>query len=118
MYTSISGQNSLRVTDSCALASSEPLRNTKRNNVRAALFAETQPKRAEQRQKKDLSFGIIVGGRLCFFDVYWLCTKNPRYWVSLCNLCGLCVSVVRFWSGFINHRDTENTEVAQRRRLS
>src|ERR1044072_832316 len=33
---------------------------------------------------------------------------------SLCNLCVLCVSVVCFCSEFINHRDTENTEVAQR----
>jgi len=41
-----------------------------------------------------------------------------RLWVSLCNLCVLCVSVVCFCSEFINHRDTENTEVAQRRRLS
>jgi len=32
----------------------------------------------------------------------------------VCNLCVLCVSVVCFGSAFINHRDTENTEVAQR----
>jgi len=37
---------------------------------------------------------------------------------SLCNLCVLCVSVVSFYSEFINHRDTENTEVAQRRAQS
>src|ERR1043165_6417720 len=35
--------------------------------------------------------------------------------ISLCNLCVLCVSVVCFCSEFIKHRDTENTEVAQRR---
>src|ERR1043165_2647716 len=34
---------------------------------------------------------------------------------SLCNLCVLCVSVVCFCLEFINHRDTENTEVAQRK---
>src|ERR1044072_957919 len=34
--------------------------------------------------------------------------------ISLCNLCVLCVSVVCFCSEFINHRDTENTEAAQR----
>ncbi len=33
---------------------------------------------------------------------------------SLCNLCVLCVSVVTK-SEQINHKDTENTEVAQRR---
>jgi len=44
-----------------------------------------------------------------------LCTKVLDIGFSLCNL---CVSVVRFWSGFINRRETENTEVAQRRRLS
>jgi hypothetical protein len=40
-----------------------------------------------------------------------LCTKShcPGF------LCVLCVSVVCFCSEFINHRDTENTEVAQRR---
>jgi len=34
---------------------------------------------------------------------------------SLCNLGVLCVSVVCFCLEFVNHRDTENTEVAQRR---
>ena len=33
---------------------------------------------------------------------------------SLCNLCVLCVSVVY---GLLNHRDAEDTEVAQRSRL-
>jgi len=33
---------------------------------------------------------------------------------SLCNLCVLCVSVVVFLYGSLNHRDTEATEVAQR----
>ena|ERR1043165_8258452 len=41
--------------------------------------------------------------------------KSPWFEISLCNLCVLCVSVVCFCSEFINHRDTENTEVAQRR---
>src|SRR6185503_18178085 len=37
---------------------------------------------------------------------------------SLCNLCVLCVSVVNcLWSN-LHHRDTENTEVAQRRILN
>ena len=43
-----------------------------------------------------------------------LCTKSPCPEISLCNLCVLGVSVVRFCSEFINHRDTENTEMAQR----
>ena len=34
---------------------------------------------------------------------------------SLCILCVLCVSVVEFYSNSVNHRDTENTEVAQRK---
>ena len=41
-----------------------------------------------------------------------LCTKSHCPGFPLCNL---CVSVVCFCSEFINHRDTENTEVAQRR---
>jgi hypothetical protein len=45
----------------------------------------------------------------------WLCAKSG---ISLCNLCVLCVSVVWFYSEFINHRDTENAEVAQRRARS
>src|SRR6185503_21040325 len=47
-----------------------------------------------------------------------LCTKSPYSGISLCNLCVLCVSVVWFYSEFINHRDTEDTEVAQRRARS
>jgi len=37
-------------------------------------------------------------------------------WVSLCNLCDLCVCVVEYCSGE-HHRDTEITEVAQRRTI-
>src|SRR6185369_10475388 len=44
--------------------------------------------------------------------------KSPCSGISLCNLCVLCVSVVWFYSEFINHRDTEDTEVAQRRARS
>src|ERR1700741_3776327 len=40
--------------------------------------------------------------------------QKSRSLSSLCNLCVLCVSVVCFCSEFINHRDTEDTEVAQR----
>jgi len=36
---------------------------------------------------------------------------------SLCNLCVLCVSVVSFTANSVNHRDTENAEVAQRRAI-
>src|ERR1043165_37851 len=43
------------------------------------------------------------------------CLKLLLRRISLCNLCVLCVSVVCFYSEFINHRDTENTEAAQRR---
>src|ERR1043165_3773716 len=49
---------------------------------------------------------------LCALTKFGLCLKSPG---SLCNLRVLCVSVVCFCSEFINHRDTENTEVAQRR---
>ena len=38
-----------------------------------------------------------------------LCTKT-----SLCNLCVLCVSVVDEFQAKRHHRDTEDTEVAQR----
>jgi hypothetical protein len=34
--------------------------------------------------------------------------------ISLCNLCVLCVSVVKYSLDKVNHRDTEYTEVAQR----
>src|SRR6185369_4110524 len=44
--------------------------------------------------------------------------KSRYVLISLCNLCVLCVSVVCFCSEFINHRDTEDTEVAQRRARS
>jgi hypothetical protein len=44
-----------------------------------------------------------------------LCLKSPGSETSLCSLFVLCVSVVCFCSEFINHRDTENTEAAQRR---
>src|SRR6185369_7340283 len=40
--------------------------------------------------------------------------KTSRDRSSLCNLCVLCASVVNFCDGLVNHRDTENTEVAQR----
>ena len=43
-----------------------------------------------------------------------LCLKSPGSEISLCKL---CVSVVYFCSEFINHRDTENTEFAQRREI-
>ena len=41
--------------------------------------------------------------------------KSRYILISLCNLCVLCVSVVCFCLEFVNHRDTENTEIAQRR---
>jgi len=34
---------------------------------------------------------------------------------TLCNLSVLCVSVVSLYSAIVHHRDTENTEAAQRR---
>jgi hypothetical protein len=40
---------------------------------------------------------------------------TSKFLSSLCNLRVLCVSVVGFSCEFVNHRDTENTEVAQRR---
>ena len=36
--------------------------------------------------------------------------------ISLCNLCDLCVSVVNSGCKSVNHRDTEDAEVAQRQR--
>ena len=42
---------------------------------------------------------------------------EPQFWVSVCNLCVLCVSVVENFRAKTHHRDTENTEVAQRRAL-
>src|ERR1043165_8494055 len=44
-----------------------------------------------------------------------LCLKDHWAGSSLCNLCVLCVSVVHLCRELVNHRDTENTEVAQRR---
>jgi len=35
----------------------------------------------------------------------------------LISLCNLCVSVVSYCFELVNHRDTENTEVAQRRAI-
>ena len=43
-----------------------------------------------------------------------LCTKKSCKPSSLCNLCVLCVSVVDEFRAKTHHRDTENTEVAQR----
>src|ERR1051325_12064277 len=37
------------------------------------------------------------------------------FWISLCNLCVLCVSVVSVCHQLLNHRDTEDTEIAQRK---
>src|SRR6185369_10553985 len=47
-----------------------------------------------------------------------LCTKSPFSGISLCNLCVLCVSVVEEFRVKPHHRDTEDTEVAQRRARS
>src|SRR6185503_12720788 len=47
-----------------------------------------------------------------------LCTKSPWFLISLCSLCVLCVSVVDEFQVKPHHRDTENTEVAQRRARS
>ena len=38
----------------------------------------------------------------------------PLVGISLCTLCVLCVSVVNLFQVQLNHRDTENTEGAQR----
>jgi len=43
-----------------------------------------------------------------------LFNKNSGARASLCNLCVLCVSVVSSCCELVNHRDAENTEVAQR----
>ena len=48
----------------------------------------------------------FVKGALAFHEESGVC--------SLCDLCVLCVSVVRFYCESVNHRDTKNTEVAQR----
>jgi len=44
----------------------------------------------------------------------WALHKNSRDRSSLCNLRVLCVSVVSYYRELVNHRGTENTEVAQR----
>ena len=41
---------------------------------------------------------------------------RPLLTFSLCTLCVLCVSVVNQLARKNNHRDTENTEGAQRKR--
>jgi len=38
--------------------------------------------------------------------------------LSLCNLCVLCVSVVNSFTAITHHKDTENTEVAQRNQIN
>ena len=43
-----------------------------------------------------------------------LCPKSPNGPSSLCSLCVLCVSVVDEFRAKTHHRETENTEVAQR----
>ena len=42
------------------------------------------------------------------------CTKSRLTGSSLCSLCVLCASVVKKIPSKNNHRDTEDTEVAQR----
>src|SRR6185503_20950402 len=49
---------------------------------------------------------------LTIHDFNGLC---PKSLISLCNLCVLCVSVVVFYEQFLNHRGTEDAEMAQRR---
>ena len=44
--------------------------------------------------------------------------NNSRDRSSLGNLCVLCVSVVSYWCGLVNHRDTENTGVAQSNQIA
>jgi hypothetical protein len=43
--------------------------------------------------------------------------RKSLFLISLCNLCVLCVSVVWFYQESINHGDTEDTEVAQRKTI-
>jgi hypothetical protein len=47
-------------------------------------------------------------------EVTNLNTATDKFGISLCNLGVLCVSVVSFGRELVHHRDTENTEVAQR----
>ena len=51
----------------------------------------------------------------CLRVLEGLCPKSGYPCSSLCNLCVLCASVVNYSFRKNNHRDTENTEVAQRR---
>src|ERR1051325_9636696 len=46
--------------------------------------------------------------------MYFTVPQSPGSGFLCANLCVLCVSVVYFCSEFINHRDTENAEVAPR----
>ena len=52
--------------------------------------------------------------RSSYFDHNGLCTKSLDRAPSLCHLCVLCVSVVDEFRVKPHHRDTEDTEVAQR----
>src|SRR5215210_6101279 len=56
--------------------------------------------------------GSCKGDRGTGSSIEWLCTKGGHTRSSLCNLCVLCASLLLRRN---NHRDTEHTEVAQRR---
>ena len=63
-----------------------------------------------QKARKDKTF-------LCFVELALKGALHEKSFEtsSLCNLCVLCASVVKNCSKKNYHRDTENTEVAQRR---
>jgi len=62
-------------------------------------------------------FSIFSAQALCALRLLSNSAKSPRDFkgFSLCYLCVLCASVVKSLAILSNHRDTENTEIAQRR---
>ncbi len=52
-----------------------------------------------------------------WFGGCWVVRSPPGIEISLCKLCVLCVSVVDEFRVATHHRDTEDTEFAQRRRI-
>src|SRR6185437_6278532 len=60
---------------------------------------------------------IFIDLRLTAFMKTFI-EQGTKALISLCNLCVLCVSVVNGSTVITHHRDTENTEVAQRRASS
>src|SRR5262245_42919475 len=59
---------------------------------------------------------VCAEASILTFNLGRLCTKSNAICSSLCTLCVLCVSVVSYCCELTHHRDTEDTEIAQRSR--